>query len=111
MSVIGLEELFLDVTDLDKSIGFYRDLFGLELSMRNEERAYLQTDSSHIVLQVHGHSGRHKGGGPMHFAFTVTEETFDEVAARVAQANIFTRGPMGERGKGRALFVIDPDGN
>ena len=23
----------------------------------------------------------------------------------------FTRGPYGEKGKGRALFIIDPDGN
>jgi len=36
---------------------------------------------------------------------------FDEVAERAAKANIFTRGPMGSRGKGRALFMLDPDGN
>ncbi len=111
MSVVGLEEIFLDVEDLDKAVDFYHRLVGLGVVMRNDERAYLQCDRSHVVLQVKDHGGRHQGGGPMHFSFTVTEDTFDAVADRAAKANIFTRGPMGSRGKGRALFMLDPDGN
>ena len=111
MAVIGIEEIFLDVKDLGKAVDFYERLIGIPVVSRNEERAYLQCERSHVVLQVQGHSGRHRGGGPMHFSFSVTEDDFDAVAARAAAANIFTRGPMGERGKGRALFMIDPDGN
>ena len=111
MAVIGIEEIFLDVKDLGKAVDFYEHLIGIPVVSRNEERAYLQCERSHLVLQVQGHSGRHRGGGPMHFSFSVTEDDFDAVAVRAAAANIFTRGPMGERGKGRALFMIDPDGN
>lgn len=111
MAVIGIEEIFLDVTDLEKAVDFYEHLIGIPVVSRNEERAYLQCERSHVVLQVRGHAGRHRGGGPMHFSFSVTEDDFDAVATRAAAANIFTRGPMGERGKGRALFMIDPDGN
>ena len=35
----------------------------------------------------------------------------DGVAAARRRPNIFTLGPMGSRGKGRALFMLDPDGN
>ncbi len=42
---------------------------------------------------------------------TVTEETFDEILGKFEGGRFFTRGPYGERGKGRALFMIDPDGN
>ena len=111
MAVIGIEEIFLDVKDLGKAVDFYEHLIGIPVVSRNEERAYLQCERSHLVLQVQGHSGRHRGGGPMHFSFSVTEDDFDAVADRAAAANIFTRGPMGERGRGRALFMIDPDGN
>lgn len=111
MPAIGIEEIFLDVQDLRKAIDFYQGVIGLPVDTRNAERAYLQCERSHVVLQVRGHSGRHRGGGPMHFAFTVTEEDFDAVAERARGANIFTRGPMGERGTGRALFLLDPDGN
>ena len=111
MTVIGIEEIFLDVKDLEKAVDFYEKLIGIPVVNRNEERAFLQCERSHVVLQVQGHSGRHRGGGPMHFSFSVTEEDVDAVAARAAAANIFTRGPRGERGKGRALFMLDPDGN
>ncbi len=111
MSVIGIEEIFLDVKDLDEAIKFYHEKVGIPIAKRDEQRADLQCDRGHLVLQVKGHSGRHRGGGPMHFAFTVSEETFDEVVARVVGAQHFTRGPMGERGEGRTLFMIDPDGN
>ena len=111
MGVIGIEEIFLDVEDLTKAMAFYEELVGLPVVMRNDERAYLQCERSHVVLQVKGHGGRHRGGGPMHFSFTVTEDVFDQVAERANKANIFTRGPMGKRGTGRALFMLDPDGN
>ena len=111
MGVLGLEEIFLDVKDLAKAIDFYHGLLGLAVVAHNDERAYLQCERSHVVLQVPDHTGRHRGGGPMHFSFTVTEDTFDAIAGRAAEANIFTRGPMGSRGKGRALFMLDPDGN
>ena len=111
MGIIGIEEIFLDVKDLAKAIGFYHDLLGIPVVKRDDERAYLQCERSHVVLQAKGHSGRHRGGGPMHFSFTVTEDTFDEIAGRVVGPQFFTRGPMGKRGEGRTLFMIDPDGN
>ncbi len=111
MGILGIEEIFLDVKDLARAVAFYQDLIGLPVVMRTDERAYLQCERSHVVLQVKEHTGRHQGGGPMHFSFTVTEDVFDEVAERAAATNIFTRGPMGKRGAGRALFMLDPDGN
>ena len=63
------------------------------------------------MLQIENHTGRHRGGGPLHFAFSVTEEKFDEVLAKFEGSTHFTRGHYGERGEGRALFMIDPDGN
>ena len=111
MSVIGIEEIFLDVADLDKAVDFYHGKLGIPVAKRDEQRAYLQCERGHLVVQVKGHTGRHRGGGPLHFAFTVSEEAFDQVVERVVGGQHFTRGPIGERGTGRALFIIDPDGN
>ena len=41
----------------------------------------------------------------------MSEETFDGLLDKFAGSRHFTRGPYGERGQGRALFMIDPDGN
>ena len=111
MSFIGIEEIFLQVEDLRKALDFYHGVLGIPIDKQDRERAYLQTERGHVVLQIRNHTGRHRGGGPLHFAFTVTEETFDEVLARLAGGTWFTRGPYGERGEGRALFMLDPDGN
>jgi catechol-2,3-dioxygenase len=111
MTIFGIEEIFLQVKDMDKAVDFYHNMIGVAIDKRDAERTYLQTENSHVVLQIANHTGRHRGGGPMHFAFSVSEETFDEVLGRFAGSTHFTRGPYGERGEGRALFMIDPDGN
>ncbi len=111
MSVIGIEEIFLQVKDMEKALAFYNGILGIRIDKRDEERVYLQMDRGHIVLQIAGHTGFHQGGGPMHFALTVEEDLFDEIVARFQGGRSFTRGPYGERGQGRALFMMDPDGN
>ena len=111
MAVIGIEEIFLKVRDMDKAIEFYNGILGIPLDKKDEERTYLQMDRGHLVLQIENHTGRHQGGGPLHFAMTVSEEEFDEILSKFEGGRFFTRGPYGERGKSRALFMIDPDGN
>jgi len=111
MTVVGIEEIFLKVRDMDKAIAFYNGILGIPLDKQDGERTYLQTERGHLVLQIENHTGRHQGGGPLHFAMTVTEEAFDEIMQRFEGGHAFTRGPYGQRGKGRAFFMIDPDGN
>ena len=113
MSYIGLEEIFLQVKDLEKAIDFYHNKLGIPLDKRDDERVYLQCNKGHVVLQIENHTGRHQGGGPLHFAFTVTEETFDQVVERLVPSEFKTRGPIERQSprKGRALFIFDPDGN
>ncbi len=113
MSFIGLEEIFLQVSDLERAIDFYHNKLGIPLDKRDEERAYLQCDQGHVVLQIANHTGRHQAGGPLHFAFTVTEDTFDQVVEQFVPSEFRTRGPMERQAprKGRTLFIFDPDGN
>ena len=111
MAVIGIEEIFLKVRDMGKSIEFYNGILGLQIDKRDCERTYLQAEQSHLVLQIENHTGRHQGGGPLHFAMTATEENFDEILNKFKGSQFFTRGPYGKRGEGRSLFMLDPDGN
>ncbi len=111
MAVIGIEEIFLKVRDMQKALDFYHGLLGIPIDKKEAERTYLQTERGHIVLQMENHRGQHQAGGPLHYAFTATEETFDEIVEKFAGSRHFTRGPYGERGKGRAFFMMDPDGN
>ena len=113
MGFVGIEEIFLKVQDLDRALAFYHSDLGIPLDKRDHERAYLQCDRGHLVLQIANSTGRHQAGGPMHFAFTVTEDTFDGVVKKLVGSEYRTRGPIErqEPYKGRALFIFDPDGN
>ncbi|MFT6581696.1 MAG: VOC family protein [Alphaproteobacteria bacterium] len=111
MGVIGIEEIFLKVKDMEKALDFYHGILGIPTDKRDDERTYLQMERGHLVLQLEHNTGRHQGGGPLHFAMTVTEETFDEILAKFEGGRYFTRGPYGVKGKTRALFIMDPDGN
>ena len=77
--------------------------------MANEPTCSWNADIS--SLQIENHTGRHQGGGPLHFAMTVMEEEFDEILAKFEGGRYFARGPYGEKGNGRALFMIDPNEN
>ena len=111
MGFVGIEEIFLKVQDLDRAIDFYHNTLEIPLAKRDRERAYLQCERGHLVLQIANSTGRHQAGGPMHFAFTVTEDA--EVVKKFAASEYRTRGPIDRQApfKGRALFIFDPDGN
>lgn len=111
MAVVGIEEIFLKVKDMEKALAFYHGILGIPLDKQDGERTYLQMERGHLVLQIENHTGRHQGGGPLHFAMTVSEQEFDEILGKFEGDRYFTRGPYGEKGKGRSLFMIDPDGN
>ena len=111
MGIIGIEEIFLKVRNMEKALDFYHGILGIPVDKQDAERTYLQMDRGHLVLQLESHSGRHQGGGPLHFAMTVGEDDFDAIMAKFEGGHVFTRGPYGERGKGRAFFMMDPDGN
>jgi catechol-2,3-dioxygenase len=113
MGFVGIEEIFLRVHDLDRAIDFYHTKLGIPLAKKDTERAYLQCERGHLVLQIENSTGRHQGGGPLHFAFTVTEDTFDEITKTFSSSEYRTRGPIERKAplKGRALFIFDPDGN
>ena len=63
------------------------------------------------MLQIENNTGRDKGGGPLNFAMTVSEEEIEKILGKFEEDRYFTRRPYGEKGKGRSLFMIDPDGN
>lgn len=92
-------------------MAFYHGILGIPLDKQDGERTYLQMEREHLVLQIENSTGRHQGGGPLHFAMTVSEEEFEKILGKFEGDRYFTRGPYGEKGTGRSLFMIDPDGN
>jgi catechol 2,3-dioxygenase-like lactoylglutathione lyase family enzyme len=113
--VSGISELVLEVSDLDASRAFYRDLLGFEETLYGEGREgrcwYLIGNSARLGLwtpQVGLAGGR--GGAHVHFAFHVEDPELDRLLERLSASEAKVEGPI-QLGPGRAVYITDPDGN
>ena len=108
MAVRGLNHLTLAITDLDRSIGFYRDVLGLTLRARWPAGAYLEAGTLWLCLSVDAEAGRAQRLDYTHYAFDVAPEDFSAFAEVVRG-----RAPLWKdnRSEGDSLYVLDPDGH
>ena len=122
---MGLAEIVLWSHDLDRSLAFYRDLFGLELISPPEVPArFLSTGEESggvpgmIVLSPHPDGAA--GAFPPakrervlhHLAFKVTPARYQELRDRCVAAGLEVRGGVHPVLQGvRTFYVDDPEGN
>jgi catechol 2,3-dioxygenase-like lactoylglutathione lyase family enzyme len=113
--VSAISELVLEVSDLDASRRFYRDLLGFEETLYGEGREgrywYLVGETARLGLwtpQIGLAGGQ--GGAHVHFAFHVEDRVIDALRTRIAAQDVEVEGPI-QLGPGRAIYVTDPDGN
>ncbi len=100
--------VYFFVTDMERSVAFYRDVLGLPLAYRAGDD-WAQLQAGPIQLGLHGTGqGEHRPGGTL--AFTVDD--LDASQARLAARGVgFTHEGGGEGGQPRFVEFDDPDGN
>lgn len=116
---VSYDHVSLRVTDLNRSIAFYRDLVGLELVSRRDggSMAVLRVGEALLVLFCSGKYEEVDGegrSGTDHVAFCVDAESYDLLLARLQQDDLVVRGPTvnsGAFGQGLATYFRDPDGH
>ena len=119
-----LAEIVLWSRDLEESLGFYRDLFGLEVMSGAEVQVrFLRAGPGEgpvpemIVLVPHPEPGVGFPGGkterPLHhIAFNVAASSYDDLERRCRQAGLEVRSGKHPVLRGvRTFYVDDPDGN
>jgi catechol 2,3-dioxygenase len=122
--VLHLAEIVLWVRDMDRSLAFYRDLFGLTvLSPPELPNRFLRAGPGEgpvpemIVLVPHPDpSGAFPAERPLrtlhHMAFNVAADGYDDLLQRCREAGLQVRGGIHPVLKGvRTFYVDDPDGN
>lgn len=98
----------VSVSDLDRSVSFFRDRIGFPLKFADAEFGYAEFDTpgaGFALVRDPPSAGRHTGIG-----FTV--EDLDAAYARLSGADVeFTRPPTHEQWGGYMAIFADPDGN
>ena len=105
----------ITVTDMDRSVGFYRDTLGLKLKFQSPD--WSEFDFGSNTLALHGGgvpapppSGKQQLAGRASIGFTVEnlDRVFEELKAKGATV---VMPPMQREGEGIRLAVfLDPDG-
>jgi lactoylglutathione lyase len=126
------------VTDLDRSLHFYRDLLGFEVAFQwNPDAPYIRTLVGHPNADIHAAILRPPGSpvllellnlrgtdgelvdaaranpGTAHVAFTVSnlEELYEYLTANgVESVSAPVTPTIGPNKGGRVVYVLDPDG-
>ena len=121
--VTGVLETALHVTDLARSIRFYKDLFGFE-QIEGDERfcAFDVAGRQVLLLFREGASTKgsqipggfippHDSHGVLHFAFSIAAADWDVWLARLAEQHIPIESQVTWSRGGRSIYFRDPDGH
>jgi catechol 2,3-dioxygenase-like lactoylglutathione lyase family enzyme len=108
----GLTHIALAVRNLERSIEFYRGVFGSRVVYRDADFAQLQTPGARDVLVLEKHrAGAGKAGGVQHFGYRLRSPRGIAGAARAVKAAGGTVMSQGDFVPGEPyLFARDPDG-
>jgi catechol 2,3-dioxygenase-like lactoylglutathione lyase family enzyme len=111
INIQGIYEVAIPVRDLPKAESFYRNVLGLEVGIRDENRNWLFLraggEAGMLVLQ------ENKTGFPkQHFAFTVNESDLERAAESLKQQGVEIEGPVfHEWMPAFSVYFSDPDGH
>jgi glyoxylase I family protein len=119
LKITQLDHVGLTVSDLDKSLDFYRRL-GLEVlrmsgpDAKGVRSAVVKVANQELNIFARPDAapidGRDNAAGVHHFCLRMEAASIEELAADVRAAGLeIVRGPI-ERRDGASLFLSDPDG-
>src|SRR5688500_9734762 len=103
------------VTDIDASVGFYRDRLGFSVDKHNPGKfAALALGDLHLFINAPGAGsagtagGNPEPGGWNRFMIVTTD--LDATIDRLRKAGASFRGDVAEAGAGRQILLEDPSG-
>jgi catechol 2,3-dioxygenase-like lactoylglutathione lyase family enzyme len=119
----GLLETALYVDDMARSVAFFRDVMGLSPMFASERLTAFDAGQKGVLLIFKrgasledvpapgGVVAGHDGSGPLHMAFAIAEESYEEWHRHLVGAGVRIRGEMRWPRGGRSLYFEDPDGH
>jgi catechol 2,3-dioxygenase-like lactoylglutathione lyase family enzyme len=106
--ISGLNHLTLAVTDLERSVAFYRDVLGCELRAVWCDGAYLEAGPLWLCLSVDTVAPHAERPNYTHYAFDVAGHHFEALSERVRRVSTLWKDNKSE---GASVYFLDPDGH
>ncbi|RSD28770.1 FosM family fosfomycin resistance protein [Mesobacillus subterraneus] len=113
MTIKGINHFLFSVSDLERSIDFYRNVFDAKLLVKGKSTAYFDLNGMWLALNVEKDIPRQEiHQSYTHIAFTIDEGDWDKMNARLKEleVNILPGRERNEKDK-KSIYFTDPDGH
>jgi metallothiol transferase len=112
MKIKAINHLCFSVSNLDKSIEFYKNVFEAKIVTKGRKIAYFDLNGLWIALNEED-IDRNKGDRTYtHIAFTIEEVDFEFFSNRLNELNVNRLpGRVRDEKDKRSLYFLDPDGH
>ena|SRR5690606_12073459 len=98
----GIDHISIQVTNLDRSIAFYRDIFGLDVLNRDDANKIVRMGRTRIIVSLHE---KPPTGIVDHYAIAIEGFNREQVTAALA-----AHGLEAEQNLDYGFYVRDPEG-
>lgn len=107
MLLNGINHITLAVSDIEKSIKFYRDVLGMALRYHNANTVYFESGALWLCLSYDPECRKSAHPDYTHIAFDVNQNSFDEAAQRILNSGAIIW--KDNKSEGQSLYFLDPD--
>ncbi|MFS0837558.1 metallothiol transferase FosB [Paenibacillus sp. 1P03SA] len=112
MTIRGINHILVSVSDLERSIRFYREVLGATLLVKGRSLAYFDLGGLWLALNTEPDIPRSEiRQSYTHVAFTVDEEDLPALEAKLAACGALLPGRERDSRDKNSLYFEDPDGH
>jgi len=113
MKVKGLNHLLFSVSDLEKSIAFYEQVFEAKLLVKGHRTVYFDLNGIWLALNEEKEIARNEiHHSYTHMAFTIDESDFNEIYKRLEALNVtILPGRSRDEKDKKSIYFVDLDGH
>lgn len=113
MNIKGINHLLFSVSNLEKSIQFYQDVFDAKLLVKGISTAYFDLNGLWLALNLEENIPRNEiRESYTHIAFSIDDKDYDPICEKLQklQVNILEGRKRDARDK-KSIYFTDPDGH
>ncbi len=113
LQIKGLNHFLFSVSDLEKSIAFYQNVFDAKLLVKGRSTAYFDLNGMWLALNLEKDIPRNEiNDSYTHVAFSIDEDDFDNMYEKLQKLNVnILSGRKRDEQDKKSIYFTDLDGH